>query len=81
MKKARLDFMVQKATELGVAALRPVMTRRTVAERVKMERMRANVVEAAEQCGILRVPDIFEPEKLETVLKDWPRGAGPDLRR
>jgi 16S rRNA (uracil1498-N3)-methyltransferase len=72
LKKARLDFMVQKATELGVAALRPVMTRRTVAERVKIERMRANVIEAAEQCGVLRIPEIFEPEKLETALTDWP---------
>lgn len=72
LKKARLDFMVQKATELGVAALKPVMTRRTVAERVKTERMRANAIEAAEQCGMLRVPEIFPPEKLETVLRDWP---------
>jgi 16S rRNA (uracil1498-N3)-methyltransferase len=72
LKKARLDFMVQKATELGVAALRPVMTRRTVAERVKIERMQANVIEAAEQCGVLRVPDVAEPEKLETALANWP---------
>ncbi len=72
LKKARLDFMVQKATELGVAALRPVMTRRTVAERVKIERMRANVIEAAEQCGVLRVPEIFEPEKLDKILSEWP---------
>jgi 16S rRNA (uracil1498-N3)-methyltransferase len=71
LKKARLDFMVQKATELGVAALRPVMTRRTVAERVKIERMRANVIEAAEQCGVLRIPEIFEPERLETALAGW----------
>ncbi|MGF1621186.1 MAG: 16S rRNA (uracil(1498)-N(3))-methyltransferase [Rhodomicrobiaceae bacterium] len=72
LKKARLDFMVQKATELGVAALRPVMTRRTVAERVKLERMQANVIEAAEQCGVLRVPEVAEPEKLEAVLGKWP---------
>lgn len=71
LKKARLDFMVQKATEMGVAALRPVMTRRTVAERVKIERMRANAIEAAEQCGVLRVPKIFEPAKLEAVLSGW----------
>lgn len=72
LKKARLDFMVQKATEMGVGALRPVLTRRTVAERVKIERMRANAIEAAEQCGVLRVPEIVEPEKIETVLKSWP---------
>jgi 16S rRNA (uracil1498-N3)-methyltransferase len=71
LKKARLDYMVQKATELGVAALRPVMTRRTNAERVKIERMRANAIEAAEQCGVLRLPEVAEPEKLEAVLRDW----------
>lgn len=71
LKRARLDYMVQKATELGVARLLPVITRRTIAERVNTERMRANVIEAAEQCGILRVPDVAEPEKLERVLADW----------
>jgi 16S rRNA (uracil1498-N3)-methyltransferase len=71
LKKARLDYMVQKATELGVAAIRPVITRRTIAERVKLERMQANVIEAAEQCGVLRVPEVHEPEKLEAVLKAW----------
>jgi 16S rRNA (uracil1498-N3)-methyltransferase len=72
LKKARLDYMVQKATELGVAALQPVMTRRTAAERVNSERMRANVIEAAEQCGVLRLPEVREPEKLSAVLKNWP---------
>lgn len=72
VKRARLDFMVEKATEMGVAAIRPVMTRRTIAARVKLERMRANAIEAAEQCGVLRVPEICEPEKLETLLRDWP---------
>jgi 16S rRNA (uracil1498-N3)-methyltransferase len=71
LKRARLDYMVQKATELGVARLRPVITRRTIAERVNVERMRANVIEAAEQCGILRVPEVAEPVKLERVLADW----------
>ena len=71
LKRARLDYMVQKATELGVAALRPVLTHRTIAERVKLERMRANVIEAAEQCGILRVPAVLEPERLERVLAEW----------
>jgi len=72
LKKARLDYMVQKATELGVACLQPVMTRRTVAERLNSERMRANVIEAAEQCGVLRLPELREPQKLSAVLKDWP---------
>lgn len=72
VKRARLDFMVEKATELGVAAIRPVMTRRTNAARVKLERMRANAIEAAEQCGVLRVPEICEPEKLEKLMQAWP---------
>lgn len=71
VKRARLDFMVEKATELGASAIRPVITRRTIVSRVKQERMRANVIEAAEQCGILRIPQIFEPMKMETVLSQW----------
>lgn len=71
LKRSRLDYMVQKATELGVARLRPVVTRRTIAERVNIERMRANVVEAAEQCGILRVPEVLEPIKLERAISEW----------
>jgi 16S rRNA (uracil1498-N3)-methyltransferase len=72
LKKARLDYMVQKATELGVGVLQPVITRRTIADRVNSERMRANAIEAAEQCGVLRLPEVREPEKLSSVLKDWP---------
>ena len=68
LKRARLDYMVEKATELGVARLRPVLTRHTVAERVNAERMRANAIEAAEQCGILRLPEIVPPVKLEKAL-------------
>ena len=71
LKRARLDYMVQKATELGVSALRPVITRHTVAERVKPARVLANAIEAAEQCGVLRVPAIMEPEKLQTLLGAW----------
>ena len=74
LKKARLDYMVQKATEMGAALLQPVITRRTIAERVNSERMRANAIEAAEQCGILRLPEVREPERLGSVLKDWPQG-------
>lgn len=73
IKHARLDYMVQKATELGVARLRPVITRRTIAERVNLERMRANCIEAAEQCGILRIPEVAEPVKLDKALADWDR--------
>jgi len=71
LKRARLDYMVQKATELGVARLRPVLTRHTIAERVNTSRMRSNAIEAAEQCGILRIPEIDEPEKLVRVLDRW----------
>ena len=71
LKRSRLDYMVQKAAEMGVARLRPVLTRRTIAERVNTERMRANAIEAAEQCGILRVPEVAEPVKLERLLATW----------
>jgi 16S rRNA (uracil1498-N3)-methyltransferase len=74
LKRARLDYMVQKATEMGVAKLMPVLTRHTVAERVNLERMRANAIEAAEQCGILSVPDVAEPAKLGAVLDAWDAG-------
>ena len=71
LKRARLDYMVQKATEMGAARLVPVLTRHTVAERVNLDRMRANAIEAAEQCGILRVPEIMEPIKLSALLNGW----------
>ena len=71
LKRARLDYLVQKATEMGVARLEPVLTRRTTPERLNMQRMRANAIEAAEQCGILRVPELLAPEKLERVIADW----------
>jgi len=71
VKRARLDFLVQKATELGVSEIQPVMTRRTVVSRVKLDRLRANVIEAAEQSGRLSVPDIFAPKTLEALLADW----------
>ncbi|MFN3743201.1 MAG: 16S rRNA (uracil(1498)-N(3))-methyltransferase [Hyphomicrobiaceae bacterium] len=71
LKRARLDYMVQKATELGVARLQPVLTRYTVAERVNGGRMRANVIEAAEQCGILRIPEVAPPERLERLIASW----------
>lgn len=68
IKSARLDYMAQKATELGAARLVPVITRRTQAQRVNLDRLHANAVEAAEQCGLLWVPEIAAPEKLETAL-------------
>lgn len=71
LKHARLDYMVQKATEMGVGVLQPVLTRRTIVARVNLERMRANAIEAAEQCGILRVPEIREPVKLDAAIDRW----------
>jgi 16S rRNA (uracil1498-N3)-methyltransferase len=74
LKRARLDYMAQKATEMGASLLKPVITRRTVAERVNTARLTANAIEAAEQCGILWVPEVTEPEALSSVLDTW----GPD---
>jgi 16S rRNA (uracil1498-N3)-methyltransferase len=68
LKRARLDYMVQKAVEMGVSRLQPVMTRHTQAERVNLDRMHANAVEAAEQCGILAVPEIMAPAALERAI-------------
>src|SRR5262245_6508739 len=61
LKHARLDYMVQKAVEMGVSSLRPILTRHTQVTRVNLERMRANAIEAAEQCGILTLPEIAAP--------------------
>jgi 16S rRNA (uracil1498-N3)-methyltransferase len=72
LKHARLDYMVQKAVEMGAGVLQPVLTQRTQAERLNIERMRANVVEAAEQCGILAVPVVAAPAKLAALLAAWP---------
>jgi 16S rRNA (uracil1498-N3)-methyltransferase len=71
LKHARLDYMVQKAVEMGADALCPVTTRRTQSTRVNGERMRANAIEAAEQCGILTVPRIAPATALEEVLARW----------
>jgi 16S rRNA (uracil1498-N3)-methyltransferase len=70
LKHARLDYLIQKATELGVSRLQPVITDRTVATRVNLDRMEANAIEAAEQCNLLSLPEIPDPVKLETLLRD-----------
>jgi 16S rRNA (uracil1498-N3)-methyltransferase len=70
LKAARLDYMVQKAVEMGVSRLQPVITRHSQVARVNTERMRANAIEAAEQCGILWLPDIEPPVALERFLPD-----------
>ena len=68
LKHARLDYVVQKAVEMGAASLQPVVTRHTQVSRVNTERMRANVIEAAEQCGILSLAEVAEPVPLERYL-------------
>jgi 16S rRNA (uracil1498-N3)-methyltransferase len=68
VKRAQTDWLVEKATELGVARLLPVMTQRTVAERVKLERLESIAIEAAEQCGRTRLPEIAEPVRLKQLL-------------
>jgi 16S rRNA (uracil1498-N3)-methyltransferase len=70
LKAARLDYMVQKAVEMGVSRLQPVLTRHSQVARLNMQRMRANAIEAVEQCGILSLPDIGEPVALPHALAD-----------
>jgi 16S rRNA (uracil1498-N3)-methyltransferase len=74
LKHARLDYLVQKATEMGASAIAPVITRRTQVSRVNLERMRANVVEAAEQCGVLCVPEVRAEARLAQALEALPPG-------
>lgn len=92
IKKARTDFIVEKATELGTARIQPVTTRFTNSERIRRDRLQAHAVEAAEQCGGTYVPEVAELSPLDRVLDDWPAdrqlvfcdeariGAASDLR-
>ncbi|WP_242097808.1 MULTISPECIES: 16S rRNA (uracil(1498)-N(3))-methyltransferase [unclassified Sphingomonas] len=72
LKKGRVDWLAEKACELGVARLVPTLTRRTVIDKPNTERLRAHMIEAAEQCGRTAVPDCAEPVKLGALLRDWP---------
>jgi 16S rRNA (uracil1498-N3)-methyltransferase len=72
VKRGRIDWLVEKATELGVARLVPVVTRRTIVDRLNLERLRAHVVEAAEQCERTALAELAEPQKLGAVLAAWP---------
>lgn len=72
IKRNRIDNLVEKATELGVAHLKPVITERTETKRINMNRLKAHVIEAAEQTKRLCIPKIDEAEPLEKVLNDWP---------
>lgn len=71
IKKARTDFIVEKAAELGAARIQPVFTRFTNAERLRPERLRAHAVEAAEQCGETYVAEVGEPVRLAALLDGW----------
>ena len=72
LKHARLDYVVQKAVEMGAARLRPVITRRTQVSRLNLDRMCANAIEAAEQCGVLRVPEVEAEVPFERMIAAWP---------
>jgi 16S rRNA (uracil1498-N3)-methyltransferase len=69
VKKGRVDWLVEKAVELGVARLLPVVTQRTIVDRLNLDRMRAHIIEAAEQCGRTALADIDEPVRLDAFLK------------
>ena len=71
LKQARLDYVVQKAVEMGVSHIHPVLTAHTQIHKVNTDRLRANVIEAAEQCGILHIPEVLETKKLFDVLGNW----------
>lgn len=73
LKVGRLDYLVQKAVEMGAGVLQPVMTQHVQGKITSLERLQANAVEAAEQCGILAIPQVTAPKKLEELLADWPR--------
>jgi len=72
LKHARLDYMAQKAVEMGARRLMPLITRRTQAARVNLERLRANAIEACEQCGVIWAPEVAAPETLRKTLARWP---------
>lgn len=72
IKKGPVDWLVEKACELGVDRLVPVVTHRTVVDRLNLDRLRANMIEAAEQCGRTALPGIDAPVKLAALLRDWP---------
>ena len=74
LKQARLDYMIQKATEMGAGVLQPVRTDYTNVARIKLERLEANAVEAAEQCNLLSVPQVRDVAALRTILAEWDAG-------
>lgn len=73
LKRQKTDMVVEKATELGVSVIQPIITARTNADHVNLERLRAIAIEAAEQCERLHVPEIRTPKKLSELLNNWPQ--------
>lgn len=73
LKVGRLDYIIQKAVEMGAGVIQPVMTQHVQGKITSIDRLRANAVEAAEQCGILAIPDVREPLRLMTLLETWPK--------
>jgi 16S rRNA (uracil1498-N3)-methyltransferase len=73
LKVGRMDYLVQKAVEMGAGLLQPVMTQHVQGKITNLDKLRANVVEAAEQCGILGIPEVAEPVKLADLLDRWPK--------
>ena len=73
LKHARLDYLVQKAVEMGASRIQPVMTRHTQVARLNLDRMRANAIEAAQQCGVLAIPEIGEPVAFKNLATDVER--------
>ncbi len=71
IKVGRLDYLVQKAVEMGAGILQPVITQHTQMPRINLDRLQANVVEAAEQCGIIALPDMREPIRFDRLLENW----------
>lgn len=71
LKAGRLDYLVQKAVEMGAGVLQPVITQHTQVAKPPMEKLEANVIEAAEQCGVLAVPPVRQPVKLDRLLAGW----------
>ena len=74
LKRGRIDWVAEKACELGVARLVPVITARTIVDKLNLDRLRAHMVEAAEQCGRTALPEVVEPLSLAALLRDWPAG-------
>lgn len=74
IKKGRIDWVAEKASELGVARWQPVITQRTIVDRLNLDRLRAHMIEAAEQCERTALPTLDEPVKLAAILRDWPPG-------